>query len=121
MVKENNDGCIFCKISSGKIKEAVIAETDNFFAVNDIKPTNPGHCLIIPKKHYGNLLELPSSLGSELLDFTKEVAMKKIKEQKASGFNVVMNNFKDADQLVMHAHIHLIPRYKNDGFKLCLK
>lgn len=110
-----SDDCIFCKIARGEIKTEKVEESENFYAFPDAHPRTRGHTLIIPKKHFVNFLDLPSDLGSELSSIIKKVAEKRLK-QGSKGFNIVMNNFSDAGQAVMHAHIHIIPRVKGDGF-----
>ena len=106
--------CIFCKIARGEIKVDVVEENDNFLAFPDANPIVKGHTLIIPKKHFVNIMDLPSSLASEMFDLIKKVGEKRLKEGY-EGFNLVMNNFEAASQVVMHAHFHLIPRKKDDG------
>lgn len=64
------------------------------------------------------MLELPSSLGPELLDCIKKTALKLMKEKNASGFNVVNNNFESAGQVIKHIHFHITPRKEGDGVKL---
>ena len=113
-----NEDCIFCKIAKGEIKADKTLETDNFFVIKDIQPVERGHSLVIPKKHYKTLLEIPASALGEFFELAKEASIKLIKEEKADGFNLVMNNFEAAGQLVPHAHLHIIPRYKNSDFKL---
>ena len=113
---ENND-CIFCKMGRGEIKVPFVAETGNFFAILDIKPKAAGHMLVIPKKHFVTLLDLPDNLGNELLGLTKKISKKLLDEGKGEGFNVVMNNLEAAGQVVKHAHIHIIPRKKGDGLR----
>ena len=110
----NKDDCVFCKIASGKIETSFISEDDNFFAIKDKIPRMPGHSLVIPKKHFETILEMPSELGQELLEFIKKVASQLIKEEEAEGFNIVMNNGSEAGQVVMHLHIHIIPRFFGD-------
>jgi len=107
--------CIFCKIVKGEIKTEKVEETENFLAFPDAHPRTKGHTLVVPKKHFVNFLDLPSDLGSELSLIIKKVAEKRLK-QGASGFNIVMNNFPDAGQVVLHAHLHIIPRTKGDNF-----
>ncbi len=102
--------CIFCKIASGEIKNDIIYSDDNFFVVNDIAPISEGHCLIISKKHYETILDMPSSLGTELVSLAKKQGLRLIKEQKAEGFKLVNNNFKAAGQVVPHFHLHVIPQ-----------
>ena len=110
------DNCVFCKIAN-KNSEGKIYENSNFFSIPDNKPVTGGHSLVISKKHFKTVLDIPSSLGPELLDCIKNTALKLIKETKANGFNVFNNNFKDAGQLVDHVHFHIIPRKENDGLK----
>ncbi len=110
------EDCIFCKIAQGKIPEELIYESDNFIAFPDANPNVKGHTLIIPRKHYVNMMDMPATLGRELMDAIKSVADIKLK-QGAEGFNIIQNNFPAAGQVVMHAHIHLLPRKKGDGFK----
>jgi len=112
------DECVFCKISCGDISSKKIYENDNFFSVLDVKPSPKGHSLVISKKHFETILDLPDSLGQELLDCVKNTAMKIIDEEKAEGFNLVQNNFQVAGQLVKHTHFHIIPRKKDDRVKL---
>jgi len=114
MVEEE---CIFCKIARREIKTEIVDESENFIAFPDANPIAEGHTLIVPKRHFTNLMDLPSDLGSELIDMVKRVSEKKMKEG-FEGFNLVMNNFPAAGQVVMHAHIHLIPRKKDDGVRL---
>ena len=66
--------CIFCKIASKKIKCEIVYESDNFVAFPDANPRSKGHTLVVPKKHYTNLIEMPAVLGNELIDVIKKVA-----------------------------------------------
>ena len=109
--------CVFCKIILGEIKTDIIYENDNFIAFPDSNPKVEGHTLIVPKKHYVNSFDMPSSLGVELLDSIKNMAEKKFKEG-FEGFNVIQNNFPVAGQVVMHAHFHFLPRKNGDGHNL---
>ena len=110
--------CIFCKIAKGEISVKRIYENDNFFSILDANPVLEGHSLVISKKHFESVLDMPDSLGPELLDCIKKTALKLIDEKKASGFNVVNNNFESAGQIVEHMHFHILPRKKGDGFKI---
>jgi len=107
MVKDKE--CIFCKIVNGDIPSEKIYENDNFFVVNDVKPVSEGHCLVISKKHYETLFDLPASLGQELLDAAKKQGLRLIDEGKADGIKLVQNNFDPAGQVVKHFHLHVIP------------
>jgi len=107
--------CIFCKISKGEVKVKKIYENDSFFSMPDAEPVIKGHSLVISKKHFATFLDLPVSLEGELLDAIKKTALILIKENKASGFNIVNNNFKSAGQTVNHMHFHIFPRKEGDG------
>ncbi|MEM4259488.1 MAG: HIT family protein [Candidatus Pacearchaeota archaeon] len=113
--------CVFCNIINGKIKSEIVKNSTNFIAIKDINPISEGHSLIIPKSHYVSLLDLPESLGVELIKFTKELASDMIKNGLGNGFNIIMNNFHSAGQFVMHAHLHVIPRKDNDGIRYFVK
>jgi len=108
---------IYCKIAKGEIRSEKIAETDNFFAIRDINPVSKGHALVIPKKHFVTILDIPNNLGKELLEITKKVSDEILEKKFGDGFNLIMNNLEVAGQLVMHAHIHVIPRNDGDNLK----
>jgi len=114
---EDND-CVFCKILKGEIKSDIVYSDDNFFGILDINPKAEGHTLIVSKKHFKNILDVPSSLGGELLDAVKKVGLNLIKEKKGSGFNLVSNCGSEAGQIVHHFHVHVIPRRKGDGLRI---
>jgi histidine triad (HIT) family protein len=107
--------CVFCKIAEGKIPSSRIYENDSFFSVSDAHPIIEGHSLVIPKKHFETILDMPSSLEMELLDCIKKTAMILIKKYKSEGFHVANNNFEAAGQTVKHVHFHILPRKKGDN------
>ncbi len=111
MEQKKND-CVFCKIVGGEIKADIVGDEENFIVMNDINPVSPGHCLIIPKKHYETIFDLPSSLGTELLSAAKKHGLRLIKEGKAEGIKLVSNNYEPAGQVVKHFHLHIIPEKK---------
>lgn len=112
------DDCIFCKIVNKEVPADIVYEDDNFIGFLDANPIIEGHTLVIPKKHFKTLLDMPSSLGNEMLEAIKKVTLKLIKDGKAEGFNVLMNNFEISGQVVPHAHIHIFPRKKGDGIDI---
>ncbi len=114
--------CIFCKIVKGEIPCDIIYENDNFFSISDVNPIVEGHSLIISKKHFETTLDLPDSLGAELLDCIKKTSLILMKKYNVEGFNVLNNSFEVAGQIVKHVHFHIFPRKKNDGeFKFIKK
>ena len=111
----NNQDCIFCKIVAGEIPCFKIYETDQILSFLDIGPVNKGHALIIPKEHYKNIWDLPSDLGKEIISAAQIAGDSIVKATGADGLNLIMNNNEAAGQLVFHAHLHLIPRFNEDG------
>lgn len=109
------DDCIFCKIANGEIPSKSLYEDDNFRVILDLGPATKGHALILPKEHYANLYELPENTAAETMKLAKTMAEKMTAKLHADGFNLVQNNGEAAGQTVMHFHLHLIPRYENDG------
>ncbi len=109
------DNCIFCKIIAGEIPSMRVYEDEKCIATLDIGPANPGHVLVMPKTHIRDLSELPEELGGHLLMVAKEIGKRQKERLQADGFNVVQNNGAAAGQTVPHFHIHVIPRYENDG------
>lgn len=107
--------CIFCKIARKEIKVQVIVESDNFLAFPDAHPKIKGHTLIISKKHFVNLVDMPAVLGNELLDMVKKVGL-----GYKQDFNVVVNTGQEAGQVIMHFHLHVLPRKKGDGFRMAV-
>ncbi len=113
----NNQDCIFCKIVAGEIPCFKVYETDQILGFLDIGPVNKGHALVIPKVHYKNIWDIPAELGSEILSAAQIAGDAIVKATGADGLNLIMNNNEAAGQLVFHAHVHLIPRFNNDGLK----
>lgn len=112
-----NEECVFCKIVKGEIPSAKLYEDDLVLAFLDIMPANKGHTLVIPKKHYEVLTDIPVDELEKLMDELKKVAEAVIEATKAEGFNILMNNKKVAGQIVPHAHFHIVPRFSNDGLE----
>ena len=114
----NND-CVFCKIIRREIKiNKIIYENDNFFSIPNANSEVDGHSLVISKKHFETMLDMPNSLGPELLDCIKKTAFKLMSENNLEGFNVLNNNFEVAGQTVKHVHFHIIPRKRDDNIKM---
>ena len=106
--------CIFCKIANKEIPSKIIYENDNFFSIPDVNQVIDGHSLVISKKHFKTTLDLPTSIGTELLDCIKKTTLILLKEHKAEGFNIINNNFEAGKQVVKHVHYHILPRKKGD-------
>ena len=116
----NND-CIFCKIANGEIPSKTIYEDENFRVILDLGPATKGHALILPKEHYANLFELPEDTAAAAMKVAKKLSTQMVENLGADGLNLVQNNGEVAGQTVKHFHLHLIPRYKDDGQNILWK
>ena len=115
------DGCIFCKIANGEIPSATLYEDDDFRVILDVGPATKGHSLILPKAHYANLFEMPEELLAKAAKLAKNMSTKLKDVLGCAGLNIIQNNGEAAGQTVFHFHIHLIPRYENDGLGVAWK
>ena len=107
--------CIFCKIAAGEIPSATLYEDDEFRAILDLGPARRGHTLLIPKKHYSNLPEMPDELAAKAVLTAKKMVPALQKALGCDGVQLVQNNGEAAGQTVFHFHMHLIPAWKKDG------
>ncbi len=112
------DDCIFCKIANGDIPSKTLYEDEDFRVILDLGPATKGHALILPKEHFANLYELPDETAAKVMKLAKKMAAQMTEKLGCDGFNLVQNNGEVAGQTVFHFHLHLIPRYKNDGQKI---
>ena len=107
--------CIFCEIIAGNIPSSKVYEDDDVLAILDISQTTKGHTLVMPKKHYDNFLEMPEKEFENLMGITQKLSKQLTDKLCAKGCNILINTNEVAGQTVMHAHVHIIPRYdEND-------
>jgi histidine triad (HIT) family protein len=107
--------CIFCAIVSGKQPGVNVYRNDEFMVIMDKYPINAGHTLLIPIRHYDNLLHMPSAEVGRLYSLVPEMAKAVVAAVKADGFNVGQNNGIAANQIVPHVHVHIVPRFIDDS------
>ncbi len=106
--------CVFCKIISGDIPSYKVYEDENALAFLDIAPVNYGHTLVVTKKHFANMEEIPEEELCRLMKAVKKVG-KAIKEgMSVEGYNVNENNDPVAGQIIRHIHFHIVPRHVGD-------
>ncbi|HEM6189830.1 TPA: HIT family protein [Streptococcus suis] len=111
--------CIFCKIVAGEIPASKVYEDDHVLAFLDITQVTKGHTLVIPKKHYRNVLDMDAEAAGQVFSVVPTLARQLKEKLGANGLNIVNNNEEVAGQTVFHTHIHLIPRFdKNDGLDI---
>lgn len=108
--------CLFCKIIEGSIPSYTIYEDEVVKVFLDINPNTNGHCLVIPKKHIVTIDEVDNELMNHILMVIKKIHSLLKEKLNVEGLTIVQNN--DLGQEVKHLHFHLIPRYKDDGWKM---
>lgn len=105
--------CIFCKIVAGEIPAKIISETENSIAFMDAFPLTKGHSLVIPKKHYEKIQDIPANENSELFETVRKTITKV--DSITNATLLAIHNGKESGQEIPHVHIHLIPRSADDG------
>jgi histidine triad (HIT) family protein len=114
MKKIVDDECIFCKLANGQIPTNAIYEDEDFKVIMDASPASKGHCIILPKTHAKNLMELPDDYCEKIMPVAKKCSSVLMDVLHCDGINVLQNNGEAAGQTVFHLHVHLIPRYEGD-------
>ncbi len=111
--------CIFCRILRGELPSSKIYEDDLVVAIMDIQPVNKGHVLIIPREHCESPFELSDKTNERIMSVAKKInkALRKT-DIRAEGINYFLADGASAGQEVFHVHLHVFPRYQNDGFGL---
>ena len=109
------ENCIFCKIVKGEAKSWKILENESVYAFLDIHPISKYHTLVIPKKHYVNILDIPEDELQAVIAAVREIA--KLYETKLGikNLQILSNNGAEAQQDVFHSHFQIVPREKGDG------
>lgn len=119
MLKQDNmDDCIFCKIANKEIPAEIFYEDEHTIAFIDIRPVSKGHSLVIPKKHFIDLLATDTDVLAAMMETVKKVGQGVMAATGATGFNLGVNTKAAAGQVVFHTHFHIIPRYAHDGLKM---
>ena len=110
--------CIFCKIVNGEIPAVKVLDEESVLAFMDINPSNKGHMLVVPKNHAENIFEISDGDLSAVMGTVKRCADAVKKALGAEGITVLQLNGKASDQIVPHLHVHIIPRWTNDGLPI---
>jgi histidine triad (HIT) family protein len=111
--------CIFCKIVNHDIPSSVVYEDENYLAILDISQVTLGHTLVMPKKHFDNILEMTSNEFKEYSEVIQKVAKIVSSKTNCKGMNILNNTNEIAGQTVNHVHFHIIPRYSIDD-SICI-
>ena len=111
--------CIFCMIANHEINSSIIYEDDKVAAFLDLSQVTKGHTLVVPKKHYANLIEADPEDLAHVIKVTQMLAKRIMERCGALGVNILNNCNEVAGQTVMHVHFHIIPRYStNDAIEI---
>jgi histidine triad (HIT) family protein len=111
------EGCAFCAIARGQDDSVeVVCEADDWVAFFPDHPATPGHTLIIPRRHVADLWEVEPPLSGELLDATIRVGRAIEAAIHPNGLNLISSAGASAEQTVFHLHLHVVPRWEDDGF-----
>ncbi len=109
--------CIFCKIIAGEIPAAKIYEDDLVLAFLDIGPINFGHTLVIPKEHHESSATIPEETAGRMFRVGSRIGIALKRKFEYEAFNLHLADGTAAGQVVMHAHLHVVPRGVEDGFR----
>ena len=113
------DDCIFCKIINGEAPASMIYEDDIAVVFLDIVSVNPGHAMVVPRKHFANLAELDEPTGMHLFKIAQRTAAAlRQTEVKCEGVNLFLADGEAAFQDVFHVHLHVFPRFKGDSYRI---
>ncbi|MBN2084182.1 MAG: HIT family protein [Anaerolineales bacterium] len=109
--------CIFCKIIKGESPASLVFEDDNCLAFMDIQPVNPGHVLVIPRRHAVSLADMNAEECARLFSAAHALAAAvRASGLRCEGVNLLLADGEAAGQEVFHVHVHVFPRFAGDGF-----
>ena len=109
--------CPFCNIIAGDLQGSFVYQDEVCTALMDIQPINDGHLLVMPNEHISDLSSLPPETASHIFLVAQKLASALRKSGvQCEGINLFLADGKAAMQVVPHFHLHIIPRYQDDGF-----
>ncbi len=111
--------CVFCDIESGQAESSTVYEDDTVVAFMDLRPVTPGHLLVVPRTHAAGLEDLDESLGARVWTAGHRLARAvRRSDLRCEGVNLFLADGAAAFQEVFHVHLHVVPRFAGDGFKI---
>lgn len=110
--------CIFCAIVARQQPAEIVYEDERTMAFMDINPANPGHTLVIPKRHAATIFEIDEEDAAAVMRAAVRVARAIRAALAPEGLNLVQSNGRAAGQEIFHLHVHVIPRWVGDGLRL---
>lgn len=113
------EDCVLCRIVKGTTPASIVYSDERIMAFLDIQPINPGHVLVIPKAHAARLSDLDKETGAHMFETAMHVAAAlERSEVRLEGVNLFLADGEAAGQDIFHVHLHVIPRFKGDGFRI---
>jgi len=112
------DDCVFCQIIKGEAEASFVHQDDAIVAFMDIQPITQGHMLVVPREHYVRMRDVPDQVAMRAFRIARMLATTSEAVLGAPGANLLVMDGEVAFQDVPHFHVHVIPRYGNDGFGL---
>jgi len=109
--------CIFCKIIEKTADALIIHEDDRIISFLPLRPSVPGHTVVVPKLHYADVYSIPDEALAGLIASCKMHALRWRERVGSTGVNILNASGIDAEQSVFHFHFHLLPRFANDGYR----
>ena len=109
------ENCIFCKIAEGEIPSWKVYDDEHTHAFLDINPINEYHTLVIPKKHYENMFDIPEDELLHIMRTVKKVVNLYHEKLGLNNVQIINNAGSEAQQDVFHIHFHIVPRFAGDG------
>ncbi|MEU8698015.1 HIT family protein [Streptomyces sp. NPDC048680] len=114
-----DDGCVFCSIVRGRTDASVVHEDESVLAFMDLRPVNPGHLLVIPKAHAVGLEDLEQDIGVQIWKVAHRLGRAVRRSGlRCEGVNLFLADGEAAFQEVFHVHLHVIPRFAGDPFRI---
>ncbi len=110
------ENCVFCKIISGAIPSAKIYEDELVYAFLDIAPINPGHVLVVPKEHHESASTVAETVAGRMFRIGARIGVALKRELDYDAYNLHLADGTAAGQVVMHVHLHVVPRGVEDNF-----
>ena len=111
--------CIFCAIVDGEAPASFLHQDELVSAFMDINPVNPGHLLVVPRAHYVGLSDIAPAAAARMFVVAQRLASAlRESEIPCEGINLFYADGAVAGQVVFHAHLHVVPRNRDDGFRL---
>jgi histidine triad (HIT) family protein len=111
----DEQNCLFCRIIRGEVPALKVHEDEHVIAFLDVHPLAPGHTMVVPKRHFATLAQLPLEEATPLMLAVQSVARRVVEAMEAPGVTIGINQGEVSGQTIPHLHIHILPRFEGDG------